>query len=293
MTMRHHLQQLASAAMIAAAAGCATTGATWQSGVADRLLEHPPYAAGAAVPPSAVIARMPIAYQRGALQPEFFEPSSARGRPMATLITEMNAYFDSLLVGPRITPVSSGTPPDVRFGCETEPNGDCKERDNTVPLGREGTTMYLAVGRPSGAWIDATRAALEDARATHALVLTIEVGAYLPRQRGWRGDKSVELGTGYTVELPWLTSLETPVSVIQLTGALMGPDGKAVSIGAEGLLARRTSLVLSGFGAQELITDEDVERLRGARRDDLPGKPLVWRVAMRELVANLTGGRMR
>jgi hypothetical protein len=103
------------------------------------------------------------------------------------------------------------------------------------------------------------------------------------------GTKEVELGTDHTVQLPWLTSLEAPVSVLQLTGALVGPDGKAKRIGAEGLLARRTSLGLSSIGAQELITDAEVEALLTARREDLPGAPLVWETALRSLVAGLTG----
>jgi hypothetical protein len=79
------------------------------------------------------------------------------------------------------------------------------------------------------------------------------------------------------------------VSVVQLTGALIRPDGKAVRIGAEGMLAHRTGLVMSALGAQALISDEDVERLRTSRRSDLPGQPLVWQVALRNLVAQLTG----
>jgi len=91
------------------------------------------------------------------------------------------------------------------------------------------------------------------------------------------------------VELPWLTSLETPVSVLQLTGALVGRDGRAVRIGAEGLLAKRTGLVASAFGLQALLSDEDVQQLRTTRRDDLAGRPLVWQAALRSLVAELTG----
>ena len=89
--------------------------------------------------------------------------------------------------------------------------------------------------------------------------------------------------------LPWLTSLETPVSVLQLTGAVMGRDGLAVRIGAEGMLARRTGLVMSGLGAQALISDDDVQQLRTLRREDLPGRPLVWQVALGQLVADLAG----
>jgi hypothetical protein len=128
-----------------------------------------------------------------------------------------------------------------------------------------------------------------DVGVGRALVLTLEVGQYLPRQTGLRGDKEVELGTGHVVRLPWLTSLETPVSVLQLTGALVSSDGRAIRIGAEGILARRTPLVASALGAQRLVSDEDVEQARTLRRDDLPGQPLAWQVALRHLVAQLTG----
>jgi hypothetical protein len=91
-------------------------------------------------------------------------------------------------------------------------------------------------------------------------------------------------------ELPWLTSLETPVAVLQLTGALVGRDGRAIRIGAEGLIARRTGLRFSAVGAQELITDDDVHRLRAARRESMAGAPLVWQVGLRTLVASLLAG---
>lgn len=38
----------------------------------------------------------------------------------------------------------------------------------------------------------------------------------------------MELGRAHAVALPWLTSLETPVAILQLTGARMGLDGRAV-----------------------------------------------------------------
>ena len=75
----------------------------------------------------------------------------------------------------------------------------------------------------------------------------------------------------------------------QLSGAAVGSDGRAVRIGAEGLIAKRTGIVASGLGMQALISDEDVERLRTLRREDLPGQPLVWQVALRHLIADLTG----
>ena len=149
--------------------------------------------------------------------------------------------------------------------------------------------MHLAVGRPSPEWIGWVAGVMGASGVEQALVLTLEVGQYWIRQRGLRGVKEVELGTDHVVRFPWLTSLEGPVSVLQLTGALVGPDGRASRIGAEGLLARRTSMGVSMLGGQSLVTDAEIRQLRMARRDDLPGSPLVWQSGMRALVSQLTG----
>jgi hypothetical protein len=223
-------------------------------------------------------------YQRGPL----FAPEGGRGTPMAALVSDMNAYLDSLGVTARVAASEpKGTPPDVRFGCEADITGDCLERGEGA-LGRTGP-LKLEVGRPSEEWIAWARGAMDSAGVARALVISLEIGDYFLRQRGLAGHKEVELGTGYTVDFPWVTSLETPITVLQLTGALVGPDGKAVRIGAEGLYARRTRLLISAIRGQELLSDEDVQRLRTARREDLPGQPLVWQASLRNLVAQLTG----
>jgi hypothetical protein len=36
-----------------------------------------------------------------------------------------------------------------------------------------------------------------------------------------------------------------------------------------------------------LLTDEDARAARTLRREDLPGQPLAWQVAMQELLAGL------
>ena len=289
-------------------AACATTGATFRSGVGDAFPEHPPYYVGA---PAARVAgeggrvgHLPVAYQRGAAQASIFDPAAGPGTPVGALVGEMNAYLDSLgaargltvrlVEGGRVSAVThraTTAPPDVSFGCLTEsgaPGDDCAERGDGA-LGRGRQAMRLAVGRPSAEWTAWAGDVMREAGVGRVLVLTLEVGQYLPRQRGLRGTKLVELGTGHTEPLPWLTSLETPVTVLQLTGALVGPDGRAVRIGAEGIMARRTRLVVSAAGGQEILGAEDVERARTLRRDDLPGRPLAWQVALRQLVGQLTG----
>jgi len=46
---------------------------------------------------------------------------------------------------------------------------------------------------------------------------------------------------------------------------------------------------MSALGVGLGIKDEDIERLRTFRRDDLSGQPLVWQVALRNLASRLTG----
>ena len=276
--------------VLLAAVACAT-GSTYRSGVGDRLLEHPPYyAGGSQTPVTGLLGHLPIAYQPGATHASMFDPDTAPGSPVALLLVEMNRYLDSIDVTTRLgTPVAarSGTPPDVRFSCETEPMGDCVTGDGAV--GRGDIVMRLAVGRPSEEWVQWAGGLIDAAHVTGVLVLTLEIGQYRTRQRGLLGAKEVELGSGCVVSQRWFTSLETPVSALQLTGALVGRDGLAIRIGAEGMLARRTSLLASAVGLQALITDKEVDELRAARRDDLPGSPLVWQTALKNLIAGLTG----
>ena len=265
-------------------AGC--TGATVGSGVGDAWLGRAPYYAGRAGP-AGVIAYVPVTFQAGAAVPATFDLDDEPGTPVGALLGAMNAYLDSLAAGEGLVPVDPvrGTPPDVHFGCEQDELGDCVFTDED---GDGDPEMRLAVGRPSGEWTGGAAARLADAGAGALLVLTLETGNYWPRQTNWRGSKAVDLGTDRTVGLPWLTSLEDPVSVVQLTGSLVGPDGRAMGIGAEGLVARRTSIVLSGFDVQALASDDDVEALMTERVGEGADAPLVWQRAIDDLVRGLT-----
>ncbi len=303
---RRSARRLATALLTLCSVACASTGATLNSGVGDAFPVHPPYYAGA--PQTAVatdtsrIAHLPVEFQRGASQSAIFDPRSGTGTPTAALLAEMSAYLDTLMRGPaisvRLTTPDGGTsdatliPPDVRFGCVTvtgASDDECEVRGDGGALGRGHQPLKLAVGRPSAAWTARMRESLVGAGAGRVLVVSLEVGQMLLRQKGLRGNKELELGTGHTARMPWLTSLETPVAVLQLTGALIDQDGKAIRIGAEAFQAKRTSFLASSAGAQALLADEDVAEARTRRRDDLPDHPLAWQVALRLLVSQLTG----
>src|SRR5687768_8722439 len=261
--------------------GC--VGSTIGSGVGDELFQRPPYYTGRLIrPDTPAIGHLPITYQRGAEQSGMFDPKTDPGSAVDRFVRELNAYLDSLaLTTPvRVTGKMDGTAPDVHFGCERGSFDECVESEGGM-LNRDGPLMKLAVARPSGSWVKWLAPMLESARVGRVVMITLEVSDYWPRQINVRGSKEVELGTAYNMPVPWLTSLDKPVSVLQLTGALLDGDGKAIRIGAEGLIARPSSLIASAIGAQALISDDDVEKARTTRREDLPGSPLVWQVAVR------------
>jgi hypothetical protein len=146
---------------LVALGACATTGATFKSGVGDAHLDKPPYYAGARVAAGETrIAHLPIAYQRGAVQAANFEPGDARGTAVRSLLDEMNAYLDSLGASTRVAASTAGTPPDVMFGCWTDPSGDCLEngaiQQGAFQRSADDPRMRLAVGRPSRDWINGT-----------------------------------------------------------------------------------------------------------------------------------------
>src|SRR5215510_10991569 len=123
--------------LVVLASACATTGATYKSGVGDAYLEHPPYYAGVAMEDvrrdASPIADVAIADQRGATQMASFDPSDAPGGPVNVLLNEMNRYLDSLGISTQTTGIkgSNVVAPDVRFGCIPEngvPGNGCQER---------------------------------------------------------------------------------------------------------------------------------------------------------------------
>jgi hypothetical protein len=288
--MAHPIAVAAAALASTLIVGCAT-GSTLRSGGADTFFDRPPYYTVQRLIEQGAVLYLPVQFRPA--DAALFGPE-LQGQPLRSMLADMNAYLEGLSPGPRRAPADSalagapassdlaGSPPHVEFGCEILPDDECVNVDPRRPL-------RLAVRRPSRAWVEAARVEAQRAGAERILVIDLQIGNYLPRQRNWRGDKEVQLGTGYITAVPWLTALDRPASVLQVTGVLVDLDGRVVRAGAEGLIVRRTNIVLSGFGIQALISDDDVERARTLRREDLPGQPLMWQVALDNLVAELTG----
>jgi hypothetical protein len=104
--------------------------------------------------------------------------------------------------------------------------------------------------------------------------------------------KQVVLGEGHEVPLPFLRAELQPLQVLQVTGALLAPDGAVLAAGAEGIHAVDTPFKVQVFGLQREIDPAEVQSiLAELRREDLPGEPLKWEAALDNLVFRLLGRR--
>lgn len=151
--------------------------------------------------------------------------------------------------------------------------------------------MVMHVRKPSAAWSRAMADLLAREGARYAVVVTLAVSQYPKGREGVFG-KKVVLGTGYEERIEFLTAEDKLLEVLQITGVLVDAQGRVVRAGAEGILARDTPFVAQAFDVTKVLDDRTLERvLTKERRQDLPGDPLKWEVALGNLVAQLRGDR--
>jgi len=255
-----------------------------------RTFDEAPYYIGVAPRDGLPLARTRVAFDRhDGLGDDHGTASPAVRR----LLAVMDAYLDSLPTAGRALRAAPGQvgkgAPDVYFGCDADvivdgTTDECPLRDDA----RDPRNM-VRVDQASKGWRRNLAALRDSAGAERVLVITLEFTKIWPTQHGPFDRKEAQLGTGYAVPLPWLTAEDRTLDVLTLTGAIVDREGNVVRAGAEGLLAKRTRLLAGAFGVEELISDRDVDAITRARRADLAGQPLVWQVAVENLVAQLTG----
>ena len=151
--------------------------------------------------------------------------------------------------------------------------------------------MVMHVRKPSAAWSGAMSALLAREGASYAVVTWLGVSQY-PKGREGAFGKKVVLGTGYEEPIRFLTAEDKLLEVLQLTGVLVDAQGKVVRAGAEGVVARDTPFAAQVFDVSKVLDDRTLEQvLTSERRQDLPGVPLKWEVALGNLLAQLRGER--
>lgn len=148
--------------------------------------------------------------------------------------------------------------------------------------------MALYLEKPSKAWKQSFSQQMSEQGADYALLIWIGLTEYPKADKGLF-KKKVVLGTGYEHEIRFLSAVDKPVEVLQLTGVLLDKEGNVIRAGAEGFLHEDSPFWVQTLEAGTTIDDNAIEKLLTEEsREDLPGKPLAWKVALDNLVERLT-----
>jgi hypothetical protein len=248
--------------------GCASATMTSGRDIERTTLSAPPFVAGnrVAVAPGALLV-LPVEWQ-----PEgpgrTTRLSHAPGSPMVLLLADVQRALDSIVTRNALGPKGDALQgqglqaPDVYSGCPSVLDAMCFDDAARRSMGEQHTRHQLEVRAGSRSWRNAVTAQLAATGTSHALLLTLEVGAFLPSVDR-RGDRQiVQLGRDREVPLQNSGDVEQPVPVLQLTAVLIDRNGRAVRAAAEGLLAKGSGIRARILGATELITDTDIAELR-------------------------------
>lgn len=261
---------------------------------ADRIevRPHPPHYSGGAPKAVSRLARLPVT-----LGPTLTAPPTDRARIAAadTLLAAIAAELATMGIADTIALPGSAKARGPAVYVGHPEHGEAPEgalAPEQLAAGGRGAVLVHAID-PNTEWRRQVEPALKATGADHVLVIRLDVADYPVAQRDWKGAKAVELGTDHTMPLPWLTALDTPVGVVQLTGSIHRADGRLVRAGAEAFHATRTRFLESAAGLQRRVTADELVAAFAAKRVDLEGAPEAWRVALRHLVAQLTGRSAR
>lgn len=148
--------------------------------------------------------------------------------------------------------------------------------------------MALYLEKPPKAWRQSFSQQMVEQEADFALLLWIGLTEYPKADKGLF-KKKVVLGTDYEHEIRFLSAVDKPVEVLQLTGVLLDHEGNVIRAGAEGFLHEDSPFWVQALEAGTTIDGNAIEKLfTEERREDLPGRPLAWKVAVDNLMSQLS-----
>lgn len=230
------------------------------------------------------VAHLPVALDKMMSEEFFYRGREAAFRP---LLDRVNGYLDSLAWTNALSvELPAKGAPWLFVGsseAETAPGSTMmmRDEDDLYP------PMAMHLQKPSKEWKKAFASAMAQQQAEYALVIWVGLTEY-PKANKGLFKKKVVLGTDYEHEIRFLSAVDKPVEVLQLTGLLLDREGNVIRAGAEGFLHEDSPFWAQVLNIGTTVDDNALRKLmEEERREDLPGKPLAWRVAAHNLVKKL------
>lgn len=217
---------------------------------------------------------------------EFFY--QGREQVLQPLLQEMNIYLDSLDWSQTLTePLPKSGKPYLFVG-----SSEAASAPPVTMMMREDHDMYppmaLYLEKPAKDWKKAYQELMSKGEGEYSLHIWVGLTEY-PKANKGVFKKKVVLGTGYEREIRFLSAVDKPVEVLQVTGILLNKEGAVIRAGAEGFLHEDSPFWVQALDAGTTVDDNAINKLFDEqRREDLPGSPLAWRVALYNLMEQLT-----
>lgn len=232
-----------------------------------------------------------IVFSRVELHPDMKEEFFYQGREevFQPILDHFEVNLDSLGWLYRLddeTLNSSGAPYVYAGSAEGEtapPHAHLLREDH-----EEYPPMVLHVNKSSKQWKKNYTEKMAVANADYMILIRIGFSEYPKADKGLF-KKKIVLGTGYEREIRFLSAIDKPVEVLQLTGVILNKKGDIMKAGAEVFLHQDAPFWAQVFDMGKAIDDETLQNvILEEKRDDLPGQPPAWQVAIYHLMQNLT-----
>lgn len=210
------------------------------------------------------------------------------GRSLQPLMKIISKYIDSLQLSAKLETDQLSIPGGPRlfignfesFDAPPEAKHMRNENDKYPP-------MIIHIEKPAKEWKTALLQSLTAVNGNFLVIMNLSFAEFPKADKGLVG-KKVVLGIHYEQSLNFLTAIDKPVEVLQITGMLLDREGNILRAGSEGILAKDTPFSLQIFNIQKEIDRKAIDKLiNEERREDLPDKPLKWKVAVNNLYAKL------
>lgn len=245
-----------------------------------------------------------IGFVAPALDAQAMENPTFRDARMPALLEAMNQFNrDSLNLQPLNLKAAKPTDaPDIFLGSILQGQRplyittDCAQAKESPEY-----CVRLAGQLGNKAWMQQLQAQMAHNQLDYALVLQLGEGYLYPNGKMKKVNALVEkrsapqagldMGTNFWLPMSQkLVATNKPIDVLFLKGFLIGKDGKVIRMGAEGITAASKARFLEQVvNISHEFSEAELNSVQhDIRREDLPGKPLNWQVAARQLVKTLT-----
>ena len=147
--------------------------------------------------------------------------------------------------------------------------------------------MIVHFVKPKPNWTHELQKLAHSEQARRVVVTQLDFVQYPKADKGFFG-KKVVLGSQHEDKVRFLSALDKPIEVLQLSGVVFDENGAELCAGAEGIVGSDAPFWVQVLEAGKDIDDDTLDHvLHHERRQDIPGAPLNWQAAADQLMWNL------